>query len=35
MRRWGDEKGEKEIIDMLEYLKSKVEEYFECIKSPY
>ena len=25
------EKGKKEIIDMLEYLKSKVEEYFERV----
>jgi len=29
------EKGKKEIIDMLEYLKSQVEDYFERIKSPY
>lgn len=25
------EKGKKEIVDMLEYLKSKVEEYFESV----
>lgn len=25
------EKGKKEIIDMLEYLKSKVEEYFRSV----
>ncbi len=30
LKKYG-EKGKKEIIDMLEYLKSKVEEYFESI----
>lgn len=31
LKRYG-EKGKKEIIDMFEYLKSKVEEYFEKVK---
>lgn len=32
LKRYG-EKGEKEIIDMLEYLKSKVQEYFDKVNN--